>query len=42
MGVTIYQLLTHLRTWYKIMSTQKLVIKACSQSPWSKTQTPKS
>ena len=35
-GVTVYQLLAHLRTWYKITSGQKLAIKARFQAPWNK------
>lgn len=36
-GVTITQMLAHLRTWYKITSGQKLAIKARFQAPWNET-----
>ncbi len=36
-GVTIYSMIKHLRTWYKITNAQKLAIKARFEAPWTET-----
>ena len=36
-GVTIYAMIKHLRTWYKITNAQKLEIKARFETPWTET-----
>ena len=36
-GVTIFQMLNHLRTWFKITNAQQLAIKIRFAAPWSET-----
>ena len=38
-GLTLFRVLEHLRTWYKISHREKVAVKARFEAPWSETPT---